>query len=85
MKYGFIALMILGVWAVAAEASDNLCIESFKGYVMGAANMYDLCQVMGDCDKTVEEVKEECMTKYPDCADRAYVEAEFKRVLSVEK
>ncbi len=82
MKYGFIALMILSVWAGAAEAADNLCVAGFEGYVIGAANGYQLCQWEENCTNTLEEIKEECMTKYPDCADRAYVEAQFTQILS---
>jgi len=78
----WIVLMILGLWTLRAEAGDDLCLEGFKGCVMGAAAMYDLCQVEENCTKTLEEVKNDCMAKFPDCADRAWLETEFNRQLA---
>jgi len=76
-----VAAIILSVWAVTAEAADEKCFWGFQGCVDASSAMYVGCLEEGDCEMTLEEAKAECMKRYPDCADRAYVEDRFKELL----
>lgn len=82
MKYVLVAAIVLSASSVTAEAADEMCVQGFRGCVDGSIIMYGDCQMMGDCTVTLEEAKEDCMKKYPACADRAWLEQRFTEGLA---